>query len=110
MEVKTKVYRPDFFEKVADESENCHIELKDLKDGDIFYECSPDGINYELQAIGAPYKSGDGWKCRVKNTLSGEEVVFYVSDSTNYKGINLFRAPMNLSQNEKGKYVYLIQE
>jgi hypothetical protein len=110
MDVKTKAYRSDFFEEVEDCGENCYIELKDLSIGDIFYECSPDGINYELQAISEPYKSGDGWKCRVKNTLSGEELVFYVSSSTSYRGINLFRAPMNLTKNDKGKYIYLIQE
>jgi hypothetical protein len=31
MEVKTKIYKPDFFEKIDDCSDDCYVELKNLK-------------------------------------------------------------------------------
>lgn len=86
-----------------------YLELKNLKKGDVFYECeSRSGENYELRAIENARKTRNGWLCKVKK--SDDEIVeFYVSANTTYYGPNLFRTPQHLTQLENGQFVYVVK-
>ena len=88
--------------------EDFYLELKQLRKGDIFYEClSRNGENYELRAIEDARKTRNGWICKVQK--NDEEIVeMYVSANTTYNGPNFFRSPQHLTQLDNGKYVYIV--
>ena|ERR1035437_359433 len=108
MKQAIKILTPDLF-KNGENWEDFYLELKQLRKGDIFYECSTrSGENYELIAIEDARKTRNGWICKVKK--NDEEIVeMYVSANTTYNGPSLFWAPQNLSQLESGKYAYLVK-
>lgn len=82
--------------------------LKRLKKGDVFYECYfKSGKNYELKLKQNPILLSNGVECVVE-TLSGNEVRIYVSGDTEYKGLNLFKVPQNLTKLDDDKFVYII--
>ena len=86
-----------------------YLELKQLRKGDIFYEClSRNGENYELRAIEDARKTRNGWICKVQK-IDEEIVELYVSANTTYNGPNFFRAPQHVSRLDNGKYVYVVK-
>ena len=103
-----KFLTPDLFNYGEDWSDY-YLELKELKKGDVFYECaSRSGENYELRAIEDARKTRNGWICKVQK--SNDEIVeFYVSANTTYNGPNLFRSPQHLTMLDNGKYVYVVK-
>ena len=103
-----KTLSPSLF-NFGDNWEDFYLELKSIKRGDIFYECSTrSGENYELRAIEDAKKTKNGWICKAK-TNDNKIVELYVSANTTYNGPNLFWAPQNLSQLESGRYAYLVK-
>lgn len=108
MEKGIKVLSPELF-KSGENWEDFYVELKELRKGDVFYECSPrSSENYELKAIEDAKKTRNGWMCKVE-TSDKKIVDFYVSANTTYTGPNLFMSPQNLTQLDNGKYVYIIK-
>lgn len=108
MKQEFKILPPNLF-KWGDNWNDYYLELKNLKKGDIFYECeSRTGTNYELKALEDARKTKNGWICKVQTT-NNEIVEFYVSANTSYIGPNLFRAPQNLTQLEDGRYAYVVK-
>jgi len=103
-----KMLPPDLF-NYGEDWTDYYLELKNLKKGDVFYECaSRNGENYELKAVEDARKTRNGWMCKVKKR-DNEIVEFFVSADTTYYGPNLFRSPQHLTQLENGKYVYVIK-
>lgn len=82
--------------------------IKNLKKGDVFYECHfKSGKNYELTVKKDPKITVDGVECVVE-TILGEEFKIYVSGNTEYRGLNLFKAPQNLTKTADNKFIYII--
>ena len=82
--------------------------IKNLKEGDVFYECHfKSGKNYELKVKKSPRLLADGVECVVE-TILGEELKIYVSGNTEYRGLNLFKAPQNLTKTADNKFIYII--
>lgn len=107
MEKETKILTPDLF-NLGEDWKDYYLELKELKKGDVFYECPSYGENYELKAVEDSKKKGRGWICKVQ-TSEGDIIEFFVSANTTYTGPNLFRAPMHISKLPNGKYGYIIK-
>jgi hypothetical protein len=84
------------------------LDLKNLKKGDVFYECYfKSGKNYELKLKENPVLLKNGIECIVE-TLNGDEVDIYISGDTEYKHLNLFKVPQNLTKIDDKKFVYII--
>jgi len=107
MEKEAKIISPSLF-KEGEDWKDFYLEIKELKKGDIFYECTSHGENYELKALEDAKKIRNGWICKVQ-TSEKEIMEFYVSANTSYVGPNLFRAPQHLSMLENGQYAYIIK-
>jgi hypothetical protein len=103
-----KILPPDLF-NYGDNWNDYYLELKQLRKGDVFYECtSLNEENYELRAMEDARKTRNGWICKV--IKNDEEVVeLYVSANTTYNGPNFFRAPQHLTKLENGKYAYVVK-
>lgn len=87
--------------------EDYFLEIRSIKKGEIFYECYY-GKNIKLIAIEDARKLKDGWYVKAKSTQN-EVIELYVSATTsNYSGLNLFRAPQYLEYDEKEGYIYPI--
>lgn len=87
------------------------IGLKDIRKGDVFYECEK-YKNYELVALENPKRIGETWKCQVLRTTTGETMEMVsteIEGDLNVFAPNIFRYPVFLSQNEKGKNYYIIE-
>lgn len=106
-DVAAKLVKPTMFDH-KEEYLDYFVQIKNLRKGDVFYECSESGENYELRVVENPKKTGEGWFCLVE-TLAGDILDFFVSANTSYKKINLFWAPIHLSQLESGEYAYVIR-
>lgn len=107
MKTAVKFIRPNVF-NLGDDWRDYYVQIKDLKKGDVFYECFNNGENFELKVIENPKKTREGWFFLVK-TSSGDIVDFFVSLNTSYKGPNLFWAPIHLSELENGKFAYEVK-
>lgn len=108
MKQGVKILPPDLF-NYGDNWNDYYLELKNLKKGDVFYECeSRTGENYELRALEDARKTKNGWICKVQ-TSENEIVEFFVSANTEYFGPNLFRSPQHLTQLENGRYAYVVK-
>ena len=107
MKTAIKIVKPSVF-NCGDEWGDYFLRIRDLRKGDVFYECSRSGENYELRVIENPKKTKEGWFCLVENT-SKEVFDFFVSSSTSYLEPNLFWAPIHLSRLDNGEYVYMIK-
>jgi hypothetical protein len=106
MKTAIKIIKPSVF-NCGDEWGDYFLRIRDLRKGDVFYECSRSGENYELRVIENPKKTKEGWFCLVENT-DKEVFDFFVSTSTSYLEPNLFWAPIHLSRLDNGEYVYVI--
>lgn len=85
-----------------------HVQLKDVKAGDRFWECGGQG-NVECEALtDAEIIEGTIVRCRVKILHSGEEMVFGEKIGTPY-GLNLYTAPMYLGVPTLGERVQKTQ-
>lgn len=107
MKTAIKIVKPNVF-NCGDDWEDYFVRIRDLRKGDVFYECSGSGENYELRVIENPKKTKEGWFCLVENT-DKEVFDFFVSTSTSYLEPNLFWAPIHLSRLDNGEYVYMIK-
>ncbi len=88
------------------ESDNTFLEVKDIREGDVIYECdSVDyGMNYEFTAISDAEKTIDGWVCLVRDS-EGEKFEVFVSGQT--EGVylpNFYRVPQYLEKGNSGFY------
>lgn len=107
MEKEIKIISPSLFND-GEDWKDFYLELKELKKGDVFYECTSYGENYELRALEDAKKSKNGWICKVQ-TSEKEVMEFFVSANTSYIGPNLFRSPQHLTQLENGQYAYIVK-
>ena len=107
MKTTVKVVKPNAF-NYGEDWKDYFVKIKDLRKGDVFYECSGGGENYELRVIENPKKTKEGWFCLVEN-INKEVFDFFVSSDTTYLDPSLFWAPMHLSQLENGEDAYVIQ-
>jgi hypothetical protein len=107
METTIKFVKPNVF-NFGEDWKDYYVQIKDLRKGDVFYECSKDGENFELKVLENPKKTQEGWFCLVE-TSKKEVFDFFVSSNTSYNGPNLFWAPIHLSQLEDGEFMYVIK-
>lgn len=107
MKKAVKIVKPSMF-NYGEDWKDYYLQIKDLRKGDVFYECSGRGENFELKVLENPKKTQDGWFCLVENQKK-EVFDFFVSSNTSYRGPNLFWAPIHLSQLENGNFVYIIK-
>ena len=90
------------------DSEDCldtYIEVKNIRKGDIFYECIR-GENHQMIALTNARRISDGWYCVAKN-VEGEKAEIFYSDFTKYPGPNFHSEPQYLTEVDK-KLVYII--
>lgn len=66
------------------------IEIKDIKKGDIFYECEY-GENVQFIATSDPYREDGGWT--IKGRGVNGEFDFYVRDGYSHYGPKLYWQP-----------------
>lgn len=107
MKTAVKMAKPNMF-NFGEEWKDYYVRIKDLRKGDVFYECSGSGENYELRVKENPKKTKEGWFCLVEDNRN-EVYDFFVSTNTICEEPNFFWAPMNLSKLDNGEYVYLIK-
>lgn len=72
-------------------------EVGSLRTGDIFYECES-GLNIEAEVISAPVRSESRsgltqWRWVAKNTQTGEEIKYLLTEGLSYCGPRLYRSP-----------------
>jgi hypothetical protein len=92
------------------ESEDTFLEVKDIKEGDVIYECDNNdyGVNYEFTAISNAERTSEGWICLVEDN-EGETFEIFVSGKTD--GVYLpkfYRVPQYLEQ-EDGNFYYPVK-
>ena len=104
MEKMQKMYSPQVFQFEALD-ENPFLGIREIKKGDIFYECER-GVNVELEALGDAMKTRRGWLCRVK---TNNRIMTIYSSTTNMYGPSLYRAPYYLTTNEQNQSVFLVE-
>ena len=107
MKKSVKVVKPSMF-NYGEDWRDYYLRIKDLRKGDVFYECSSKGENFELKVLENPKRTKEGWFCLVEN-LNKEVFDFFVSSNTSYRDPSLFWAPIHLSQLESGDYGYVIK-
>ena len=107
MKATVKFVKPNVFNDYEDWNDY-YVQIKDLRKGDVFYECSKSGENFELKVLENPKKTTEGWFCLVE-TSKKEVHDFFVSAYTSYNGPNLFWAPIHLSKLENGEFGYEIK-
>ncbi len=107
MKTMVKFVKPNAFNYGDDWRDYC-VQIKELRKGDVFYECSGSGENFELKVLEDPKKTQEGWFCLVQNSKK-EVFDFFVSTNSSYSGPSLFWAPIHLSQLDNGEYVYMIK-
>jgi len=91
---------------LGDNVEDYLIQISNIKKGETIYECNY-GRNVQLKALEDAKKTEEGWVCCVE-TLSGEIGELFLSASTEYVGIKLFKTPQYLEYDEKKGYIYPI--
>ena len=109
MEKGIKILKPrDFYfgEEFGEEFEDIYVEIKNIRKGDVFFECER-GENYKLVAVTNARRINDGWYCVVENTQK-ERAELFVSEMTEHPGPTLFREPIYLTKIEK-QVVYVIE-
>ena len=102
----TNYLRPSEIDFGREEWSEINLEIKNIKKGDIFYECER-GVNYQLTAVTDSQESNEGWMCLVKDK-NGEMHELYISNNTNYRGPNFFVEPLFVTKDEDKGIVYLI--
>ncbi|MFA5067163.1 MAG: hypothetical protein WC466_03890 [Candidatus Izemoplasmatales bacterium] len=105
MEGDIKFLKPKDFCNLGDDWKDIYVEIKNIKRGDVFFECER-GNNYQLKAITNSRRISDGWYCVVENT-TGERFEIFVSDMTCHPGPNLFKEPRFITKQNK-EVVYLV--
>lgn len=88
------------------EYEDVYLKVKDIRRGDVFYECDR-GENYKLKALTNARRINEGWYVIAK-TKDGKRVDIYASEKTTHPGPNLYREPQYFFAEKKGKIVYQI--
>lgn len=72
-------------------------EIKDFKIGEKFYECQS-GYNMEFIVLSIPveqegYEGRKQWSWKAKNTQSGKEIDFLLTEGLSHYGPRLYRQP-----------------
>ncbi len=101
MEKQDKFLKPEIF---ADFDSDGFIQVKELRKGDIVYECER-GCNFELKVVEDPIYNGKGWTCIVADS-SGEIEDIYVSKKYG-KFARIYKCPQYLEKVDE-RYVYII--
>lgn len=85
--------------------DDAYIEVKDLKRGDVIFECEK-GENLYLQAVTDAQPIGSGWVCMVQD-FKGHQHEIYVSGGTKslYTPM-LYKVPQYLDNDATGKFYY----
>lgn len=86
-------------------SENTYLHIKDIRKGDVFFECDRSN-NYKLIALTNARRISDGWYCIVQN-IYGEKKEIFVSNMTKHPTPNFFTEPQYVTEYEK-ELVYII--
>ena len=107
MKTGVKMIKPSVF-NLGEDWRDYFVQIKSLRKGDVFYECSESGENFELKVIENPKKTKEGWFCLVENTKK-DIFDFFVSTNTSYLEPNLFWTPMHLTQLDNGDYMYIVK-
>ena len=100
----TEIKTPFDFEFGDDE--NVYLKVKDIRRGDVFYECER-GENYKLKSLTNAQRMNEGWYV-IALTKNGHKVEIYASEKTTHPGPNLYREPQYFLAEKKGKIVYQI--
>jgi hypothetical protein len=100
-----KFLKPKDFYNLGENWEDIYIEVKNIKRGDVFFECER-GNNYQLKALTGARRISDGWYC-IAETISGEKVEIFMSDMTQHPGPNLFREPRYTTKYNK-EIIYML--
>lgn len=87
------------------------IKIKDIKEGDIFYECQY-GNNMGFIAIGNPYLKEEGtefqgWAIMAKNKT--QEIEFFHAEKFGVYAPKLYREPQYISRNSEGHIVQVVK-
>ena len=91
--------------------EDTFLEVKDIKEGDVIYECDNHyyGMNYEFKALSNAEQTSSGWTCMVEDN-EGETFEVFVSGKTD--GVYLpkfYRVPQYLEQEIDGEFYYPVK-
>lgn len=100
-----KFLRPKDFYNLGENWDDVYVEVKNIKKGDIFFECEK-GHNHQLEAITNARRIGDGFYV-VAQTPEGEKFEIFYSEHTSHPGPNLYKEPKYLTKIDK-ELVYLI--
>ena len=92
-------------------SEDTFLEVKDIRQGDVIYECDNThyGVNFEFKALSNAEKTSEGWVCLVEDN-DGETFEIFVSGKTD--GVYLpkfYRIPQYLEQEQDGEFYYPVK-
>jgi len=101
-----KFLKPKDFANLGEEWTDVYLEVKNIRKGDVFYECER-GSNYRLVALTSARRISDGWYCIVENSEK-EKFEIFMSEMTNRPGPNLFWEPQFVMELEK-EIVYMIE-
>lgn len=104
MENEIKFLRPRDF-NFGEEWTDVYLEVKNIRKGDVFFECERGG-NYRLLALTSARRVSDGWYCIAENS-NREKVEIFVSEITNHPGPKLYREPQYITEFKK-EMVYMI--
>lgn len=91
--------------------EDAFLEVKDIKEGDVIYECDNHhyGMNFEFKALSNARETSEGWICLVEDN-DGETFEIFVSGETS--GVYLpkfYRVPQYLEQEKDGGFYYPVK-
>ena len=105
MKHKVDFLRPkDFY--FGEDWEEIFLQVKDIKKGDVFFECER-YVNHKLTALTNARRISDGWYCMAE-TIDKKIVEIFVSNKTDHPGPGLFREPKYITELEK-ELVYMIE-
>ena len=100
---KIKILKPRDFNFGEEE---VFIKVKDIRRGDIFYECER-FINHKLIALTSARRVSDGFYI-IAEDIEGEKVEIFYSEYTNYPSPSLYKEPQYLTEIEK-EMVYVVE-
>jgi len=91
--VKTQKLKEELF--LSTYIEDNFLEVKDIKSGDIVYECDVFlGVNYEFKALTDAKFLNGGWSCLLQDKL-GKQHELFVSGQTKHIYLpNIYRSPV----------------
>lgn len=93
------------------ESQDSFVEVKDIKKGDVIYECDDKyaGINFEFTAVSDSIKTENGWECVLKNNEGEVFDIFVAFDTLGIYLPQFYRIPKYFEEDKKGGFYYVIK-